>query len=239
MNGPRIIGNAVQLGVGAQSLAHRDQPMAHVGHQFHALPHHAGCVIVPFMRQHAGGDSDEYRSKNEFFQNNAYHIANTDGNAVAVVLAGQIFTIPNAYTLSMWEVKGDDTSTNNSFGMIMRFSQQKKGTQTVTTFYSFEVVNINGGEYRFYKYDDSQGSPSKAWTELWHMPFGHEYHQGQGVGKTNTIRIYQNGPNFTFTVNGKVVGNAHDGTLTSGMVGMLVNLKGTEVTFSNMQITRK
>lgn len=178
-------------------------------------------------------------SKNEFFQNNAYHIANTDGNAVAVVLAGQVFTIPNAYTLSMWEVKGDDTSTNNSFGMIMRFSQQKKGTKTVTTFYSFEVVNTNGGEYRFYKYDDSQGSPSKAWTELWHMSFGHEYHQGQGVNKTNTIRIYQNGPNFSFTVNGKGIGNTHDGTLTSGMVGMLVNLKGTEVAFSNMLITRK
>ena len=178
-------------------------------------------------------------SKNEFFQNNAYHIANTDGNAVAVVLAGQIFTIPNAYTLSMWEVKGDDTSNNNSFGMIIRFSQQKKGTKTVTTFYSFEMVNINGGEYRFYKYDDSQGTPSKAWTELWHMPFGQEYHQGQGPNKTNTIRIFQNGPNFLFTVNGKVIGNAHDGTLTSGMVGMLVNLKGTEVAFSNMQITHK
>ncbi len=178
-------------------------------------------------------------SKNEFFQNNAYHIANTNGNAVAVVLAGQLFTIPNAYTLSMWEVKGDDASNNNSFGMIIRFSQQKKGTKTVTTFYSFEVVNTNGGEYRFYKYDDSQGSPSKAWTELWHVPFGREYHQGNGVNKTNTIRIYENGPNFIFTVNGKVVGNAHDGTLTSGMVGMLVNLKGTEVAFSNMQITHK
>ncbi len=178
-------------------------------------------------------------SKNEFFQNNAYHIANTDGNAVAVVLAGQNFTIPNAYTLTMWEVKGDDASNNNSFGMIIRFSQQKKGTKTVTTFYSFEVVNINGGEYRFYKYDDSQGTPAKAWTELWHMPFGREYHQGQGTSKTNTIRIFQNGPNFTFSVNGKVIGNAHDGTLISGMVGMLVNLKGTEIAFSNMQITHK
>ncbi len=176
-------------------------------------------------------------SKNEFFADGAYHISNTDGNAVAVVLAEQPLTIPNAYTLTMMEVKGDDTSNNNSFGMIIRFSQQKNGGKTVTTFYSFEVVNTSGGEYRFYKYDDSQGSPSKDWTELWHVPFGREYHQGQGQRHTNTIRIYQNGANFIFTVNGKVVGNTHDGSLKSGTVGMLVNLKGTEVAFSNMEIT--
>ena len=176
-------------------------------------------------------------SKNEFFTGGAYHISNTDGNAVAVVLAEQPLTIPNAYTLTMWEVKGDDTSNNNSFGMIIRFTQQKNGGKTITSFYSFEVVNINGGEYRFYKYDDSQGSPSKDWSELWHTPFGHEYHQGQGQRNTNTIRIYQNGANFIFTINGKVVGNTHDTSLKSGTVGMLVNLKGTEVAFSNMEIT--
>jgi serine/threonine protein kinase len=177
-------------------------------------------------------------SKNEFFTGGAYHISNTDGNAVAVVLAEQPLTIPNAYTITMMEVKGNDTSNNNSFGMIIRFSQQKNGGKTVTTFYSFEVVNTSGGEYRFYKYDDSQGSPSKDWMQLWHTPFGREYHQGQGQRGTNTFRIYQNGANFIFTVNGKVVGNTRDGSLKSGTVGMLVNLKGTEVAFSNMQITR-
>ncbi|HEY6410649.1 MAG TPA: protein kinase, partial [Ktedonobacteraceae bacterium] len=84
--------------------------------------------------------------KNEFFSGGAYHIVNTEGNAVAVVLPQQNFTVPNAYTLTMWEVKGDDTSNNNSFGMIIRFSQQNKGGKmersgTVTTFYSFEVLN--------------------------------------------------------------------------------------------------
>ena len=178
-------------------------------------------------------------SKNEFFTGGAYHISNTDGNAVAVVLAQQPLTIANAYTLTMWEVKGDDTSNNNSFGMIIRFSQQKNDGKTVTTFYSFEVVNTNGGEYRFYKYDDSQGSPTKDWTELWHTPFGSEYHRGQQIHNSNTIRIYQNRANFIFTVNGKVVGNSHDTSLTSGTVGMLVNLKGTEVAFSNMEITHQ
>jgi hypothetical protein len=43
--------------------------------------------------------------KNEFFSGGAYHIVNTEGNAVAVVLPQQNFTVPNAYTLTMWEVK--------------------------------------------------------------------------------------------------------------------------------------
>ena len=180
---------------------------------------------------------------NEFFKDGTYHILNTQGNAVAVVLPtsgpslDQAFNFPNAYTLSMWEVKGNDSSNNNSFGMILRFSQQKKNGKMVTTFYSFEVVNVAGGEYRFYKYDDSQGSPDKDWNQLWKKPFGNEFHQGQGPKKINTIRIYQNGTNFTFTVNGKVIGTTHDSSFKSGTMGMLVNLKGTEVAFSNMLIT--
>lgn len=177
--------------------------------------------------------------KNEFFAGGTYHIVNTEGNAVAVVLPEQPFTIPNAYTLSMWEVKGNDTSNNNSFGMIIRFTQHSKGGKTFTTFYSFEVLNIKGGDYRFYKYDDSQGSPDKYWTQLWSQPFGGEYHQGQGSGKKNTFRIYQNGSAFSFTVNGKLIKTIHDGSLKSGSLGMLVNLKGTEVAFSNMLITHK
>jgi len=176
--------------------------------------------------------------KNEFFRGGAYHILNTEGNAVAVVLPQQNFTVPNAYTLTMWEVKGDDTSNNNSFGMIIRFNQQNKGGKTVTNFYSFEVLNIKGGEYRFYKYDDSQSSPTKYWTQLWSQPFGSEYHQGQGPGKTNTFRIYQNGSTFSFTINGKLVKTFHDSSLKSGSMGMLVNLKGTEVAYMNMLITR-
>ena len=180
---------------------------------------------------------------NEFFKDGTYHILNTQGNAVAVVLPtsgpsfDQAFNFPNAYTLSMWEVKGNDSSNNNSFGMILRFSQQKKNGKMATTFYSFEVVNVAGGEYRFYKYDDSQGSPDKDWNQLWKKPFGREFHQGQGPKKVNTIRIYQNGTSFTFTVNGKVIGTTHDSSFKSGTMGMLVNLKGTEVAFLNMFIT--
>ena len=53
----------------------------------------------------------------------------------------------------------------------------------------------------------------------------------------NTFRIYQNGATFSFTVNGKQVKTLQDSSLKSGSLGMLVNLKGTEVAFMNMLIT--
>ncbi len=172
-------------------------------------------------------------NNNEFFKGNAYHIKDTVDNGIAVVMAGNPICQTQAYSLTMYEVAGDDTSVNNSFGMILRFSQKAK----VTTFYSFEVVNMKGGEYRFYKYDDANGATS-AWTLLWHQTFGNEYHEGQGAQHTNTFKVFENGKNFTFMVNGKKVGNVQDGSFACGTVGMLVNLKGTEVAFSNLLITR-
>jgi serine/threonine protein kinase len=173
---------------------------------------------------------------NETFKDGAYHVYNTGSNAVAVVLPQQSFNMPNSYEVTMWEVHGNNTSNNNSYGLIMRFSQQTKGGKLHTSFYSFEVVNIAGGEYRFYKYDDSQSNP---WTELWHKSFGSEFHQGQGPAKTNTMKVTSNGSKFTFEVNGKMVGSAQDKSLTTGTLGMLVNLKGTEVAFMNLLVTRK
>ena len=172
------------------------------------------------------------------FTGGAYHITNLGTTGTAVVLQDKNFSEPIGYTLTMQEIKGDDTSLNNSFGMIVRSSIQSKGGRTVSTFYSFEVVNTPGGEYRFYKYDDSKGSASSPWTELWHQGFGNEFHQGHGSKSINTFKIFANGSNFIFTVNGKQVGHTKDRSLTSGGVGMLVNLKGTEVAFSNMLITR-
>ncbi|WP_052887700.1 serine/threonine protein kinase [Thermogemmatispora carboxidivorans] len=172
------------------------------------------------------------------FKDGAYHITNHSQKGIAVVLQSAPFTGPTGYSLTMQEVKGDDTNINNSFGLILRFSQQTRSGKTVTTFYSFEVQNIKGGEYRFYKYDDSRG-PNNAWgTPIWRKKFGSEFHQGQGAKNVNTLKVFANGSNFTFIVNGKVVGQTKDSSLPSGTVGMLVNLNGTEVAFKNLLITR-
>jgi serine/threonine protein kinase len=171
------------------------------------------------------------------FKDGAYHMTNLGDSGIAVVLQATLPNGPMGYTLTMEEIKGDDTSNDNSFGMILRYSQQTKGNQSINTFYSFEVFNYNGGQYRFYKYDNSKGPTANPWTQIWSQAFGHEFHQGQGPGNINTIKVFASGNTFTFTINGKTVGNAKDSSFTNGTVGMLVNLKGTEVAFSNMLIT--
>jgi hypothetical protein len=178
-------------------------------------------------------------SKIYVFKNGAYHITNLGNAGIAVVLQAGPYTQPIGYQLTMQEIKGDDASINNSFGMIFRYSQQTKGKQIINTFYSFEVLNNNHGEYRFYKYDNSKGPSVNPWSMIWHQPFGHEFHEGHASNSINTVKIFANGSAFTFTVNGKVVGNAKDSSFKTGTVGMLVNLNRTEVAFSNLLITKK
>ncbi len=168
------------------------------------------------------------------FKDGAYHITDRGDSGRATVLQGKAFGSPLGYTLTMDEITGDDNSAVNSFGMILRFNQQTKNGKTVTTFYSFEVVNTKGGEYQFWKYDDSAASP---WTEIWHQPFGTEFHEGHGAQSVNTFKVFANGSHFTFTVNGKVVKTAQDTALTNGTIGMIVNLNGTEVAFKNLLLT--
>ncbi len=174
------------------------------------------------------------------FKDGAYHITDLGDNGRATVLQSAPFAGAIGYTLTMEEIKGDDASPNNSFGMIMRFNQQMKGKTTITTFYSFEVVNSKGGEYQFWKYDDTKGASAAnaPWTKLWHQPLGNEFHQGHGIQNTNTVKVFMNGAKFTITVNGKVMTTVTDASLASGTVGMIVNLNGTEVAFKNLLLTR-
>jgi hypothetical protein len=171
------------------------------------------------------------------FKNGAYHVTNLGRQGVAVVVPFTLPRVPMAYQLTMNEVRGDDTSPVNSFGMIFRYSQQNRGGATVSTFYSFEVVNTTGsnGKYWFYKYDSSSANP---WTPIWSQNFGAEFHEGQGLKAVNTIKVLMNGGNFAFVVNGKLVNSKPvvDKSYPTGNVGMLVNLDGTEIAFSNLVV---
>ncbi|HEV2581364.1 MAG TPA: protein kinase [Ktedonobacteraceae bacterium] len=171
------------------------------------------------------------------FKNGAYHVTNLGKQGVAVVVPYALQNVPMVYQLTMNEVRGDDTSPVNSFGMIFRYNQQTKGGVTVSTFYSFEVVNTTGtsGKYWFYKYDSSAANP---WTPLWSQNFGAEFKEGQGPNVLNTFKVLMNGGNFSFVVNGKLVNSKPvvDTSFPAGIVGMLVNLNGTEVAFSQLEI---
>ena len=98
-------------------------------------------------------------------------------------------------------------------------------------------MNTHDGEYQFWKYDNSKGPAVNPWKSIWDMKFGNEFHQGQGPKNSNTFKIVTNDRYFTLSVNGKKIGTAEDSSLTGGEIGMIVNLKGTEVAFSDLKLT--
>ncbi len=177
-------------------------------------------------------------SKTYFFKNGMYHVSDNDARqSAATLLPDVILKRPLVYSLTMEEIRGDDSTINNSFGMIIFLNSQVKHGKTVVTFYSFQASNSKGGNYQFLKYDSSRGQ--SPYTTIWQHGFGGEFHQGQGAKNTNSFKVTIVGRSFTFWVNGKKVGAAQDNSISSGQIGMLVNLKGTEVAFSNLQLTYK
>ncbi len=179
------------------------------------------------------------------FKNGAYHITATDdatGNAS--ILGKSSFEGPLSYTLTMQEITGDDNKEFNSFGMIFRFTEQNdkknKNGDPIATFYSFEVQNYPNGQYQLWKYDNITDAAT-AWVPVKDgmLPIGDEFHKGHGPQAVNTIKISMKGDQFTVTVNGKTLPKTfQDGSLTKGSIGMLVNLKGTEVAFKNLVLTK-
>src|ERR1019366_3888663 len=140
------------------------------------------------------------------------------------------------YTLTMQAVRGDETANQNppnAFGLIFCFnSKPVKGKGTVHTFYAFEVLNQKNGGYQFSEFDESKPQ-GHQWTIIWSANFGKEFKQGHGPKASNTVKIQANGSAFTFVVNNKAVKTVKDKSFKDGIVGMIVNLQGTEVAFSN------
>ena len=167
------------------------------------------------------------------FENGAYHIANNDNNNLALpLLPGENFT-NMAYTVTWQEVQGDDKANYDWFGIVFRYSDQQINGNEVQTFYDF-VYMPSTGEYQFNKFNDSQ---SNHWTTVWHHGKGKEYNTGHNA--KNTVKVVANGSKYTFIVNGKQVGTAQDKDLTGGQIGMIVNLNGFEVAYSNLIVTYK
>ncbi|HEY1352443.1 MAG TPA: serine/threonine-protein kinase [Ktedonobacteraceae bacterium] len=171
------------------------------------------------------------------FADGAYHIINNDKNRSApALLPGQAINSPFTYSLTMQQIKGDETVLNNLFGMILDASIQSVQGRQLDRFYAFEILNKAGGQYQFWKYDNSKsGNP---WKSLWTRNFGKEFLQGSGPAHSNTVKIIATGAAFTFVVNGTQVGTLKDNALTGGSLGMLVNLNGAEVAFSHFLVTR-
>jgi serine/threonine protein kinase len=169
------------------------------------------------------------------FENGAYHvIVNDDNNSALPLLPGETFSGPMAYTITMQEVKGDDTSPYNWFGVVLRYSEHQQDGRTVKTFYCFDYEPADG-IYQFRMYNSGFAADASAWSDIWHMRSGREYRTGHRA--QNTVKVFANGSDFTFFVNGKRVGETRDNSLTSGQVGMVVNQQGAEVAYSNLILT--
>lgn len=186
--------------------------------------------------------SNNSGSSQYIFENGAYHITN-QGNNTTIALMQRDFTETTlSYQITMQEIKGNDSLPANTFGAILDFHQQALNSLVVTTFYAFEIRNESGNyQYGFYKYNSNFDSAEQAgpWTPLGSLSApGKEFHGGHGANAANTIKVVDDGGSFTFYVNGQQVGIARDTSLQPGKMGMLVNLKGTEVAFSNMLITQ-
>ncbi|HTK09593.1 MAG TPA: protein kinase [Ktedonobacteraceae bacterium] len=173
------------------------------------------------------------------FKNGAYHVAVNNGDIAALAdLPEEIMPDSFVFSVNTSEIKGDDSSVNNQFGLVFRLNQVQQNGQSRVTFYCFQVQNTqNDVEYQLRKYDSSYTDDAEKWTTPWHATAGKEYHFGHGTSATNTLTVKVKNSAFTFVVNGKSVGTFKDTSFKGGRIGLLVNQKGTEVAFSNLLLT--
>lgn len=173
------------------------------------------------------------------FKGGAYHINNTSDGLKNAILPD--FSLPDSFvsTITMNVINdndGSDQNVYNEYGIILRYQKDSKGKRK---FYLFDVRNSKDGgrKYQFWKYDENRGGGSDAWNQpLWERDIKGEYKGGHN--QPNTIKISVQNDKFTFYVNDKQLDTKSDKSLTGGQIGMLVYLKGTEVAFSNLKLTR-
>jgi hypothetical protein len=170
------------------------------------------------------------------FKDNAYHLINEGTNSVVATCQQNFPETTLSYQITMEEITGDDASITNGFGIVFNYNEKTVKGEKEESFYAFEILNDGtDSQYNLYKYDNRVSYP---WELIKSLKAGNEFHGGHGAHAVNVVKVTKNADSFTFYVNDYQVGTAKDGSLKAGSVGMLVNLKGTEVAFSNMLITR-
>jgi serine/threonine protein kinase len=171
------------------------------------------------------------------FGDGAYHIkATSDTNDAVALLPNLSVGDKFVYAVTLSEIDGLDNSTDakkvNTFGVIFRLSQPD---DQHLSYYAF-LINPNKAKptYEFQKYDSTE-KPKDPRTSLWTGDIGGEYHLDHKV--PNVLKISADGIHFAFNVNGKDIATKDDNSLTSGQIGMIVNLRDTEIAFSQLLLT--
>ncbi len=176
-----------------------------------------------------------YQGQHYEFKDGAYHVRNDAKVTTLAALFNLTLPTKYSYSLTMQQVMGNQDSPFNFYGLLLRYSEDKK---QVPTFYFFSIINNKGqSKYQFRRYDGHTPKDQNPWVAT---PFDHvagnELHKGN---QPNTVKILVDGSHFTFIVNGKQVGDAQDTKYAeTGSLGMGVNQQGSEVAFTNFKLVR-
>ena len=105
------------------------------------------------------------------------------------------------------DVQRMEGSGTGDYGLILRSNGD------ANSFY-YLAINDSGQTYAFFRYQNDNWTTIQDWT----------VNQAIGVGLVNHIEVRAKGTHFIFVVNGIVVGQADDAGLSSGKVGVFVQL---------------
>lgn len=164
-----------------------------------------------------------------FFKNGSYHLSVKGAISTSALLPRVSGIMPWSYSLTMTQVLGNPTAPVNSFGMIFAYTQTKANGLSIDHFYTLEFVGQD--ELFLYQYDNTRTYP---WSAIWSTKLAF----GQRLGEANTLKVMATATALVITLNGKTIGNVAHLPLESGQFGMFVTLRGAEIAFQNMLITR-
>jgi hypothetical protein len=105
------------------------------------------------------------------------------------------------------DVQRVDGSTSGDYGLILRSDGD------ANSFY-YLAINDSGQTFAFFRYQNDNWTTLQDWT----------VNQVIGVGRVNHIEVRATGTHFTIVINGIVVGQVDDAGLSSGKVGVFVQL---------------
>jgi serine/threonine protein kinase len=167
--------------------------------------------------------NDWQKSSTYFFKNGKYVILNTSEKDVALAFYANHQYRDFSLSVTLSEIR----STHDGFdfyGLVFRASADQ------SRYYLFDVDTSAGGQYTFYRYDGQWNILASGPAPLLRA----------GLGQNNTLSVLAKGDTFNFFINGKPVGRAvtdhSSSALSEGEIGLCVENKDSEVTFSHMYV---
>ena len=175
----------------------------------------------------ANDEGNWARSSTFFFQGDTYSVENTSA------LGDPAMAFYENHDYGDFRLQVATTEVNGSLDGADYYGLAFRAPLDQSRYYLFDVTAWDGGQYVFLRYDGEA-----HWTTLGYGPL-----KGFNArkGASNILSVEAQNNSFTFTVNGKTEDKTiHDDAkkaFTSGEVGLMVEERGSEVTFSHLYIT--